>query len=428
MAIRNEIIIRDVSCSSNEIRTTFCLNGNLDKYFKTNEFIVSYSTEISNIPYGVAVIPFVCNVLPSVWLTNAVLYCDELDYDFYNCIEFIKAGYKSMYPTLQFSGEIKCKTVRYQPTKRDEKSLVFFSGGVDAFASLVAHVDENPTLFSICGADINVENQVGWEVVMGEIRNVSSVFNLPAIYCYSNFRQFINEENLCLLVDNLGAKIDYWYGFQHGIALLGHVAPLTYKRGYNNIYIGASYTLRERAICTCASDPRIDNNVRFLDALVYHDQFDKNRQEKIRSIISFSKKNDIAIKLRVCWQSDTGGNCCLCEKCIRTIYAILAEKEDPKGFGFYNVNLGLMKRRLQKDIVLSKTSMPFWDDIIERINEYPKGTTHVEWLRNYTALKLNSNVVKVSHSLILDLNRKIMKIALRCVRLLKKINICTLRG
>ena len=40
------------------------------------------------------------------------------------------------------------------------------------------------------------------------------------------------------------------------------------------------------------------------------------------------------MKLRVCWESAGGSNCCHCEKCLRTILAIYAEGADPRDFGF----------------------------------------------------------------------------------------------
>ena len=243
---------------------TFAVNDSLKLYFKTNEFRVEYSTELVDLPYGIVVIPFVCNVLPIVWLTDAVLELDELDEDFYNSIADFKRGYEEMYPNLQFKGKIECKRiVKHQPLCNENRSLVFFSGGVDAFATLLAHIDENPTLFSICGADIKLNNKAGWSVVMKQIDEVSKTFNLPAIQCYSNFREFVDEEKLCGLVAEAGANEDYYFGFQHGIGLIGHAAPLAYQYGYRMNYIASSYTIRERHYITCASDPRIDNNVEF---------------------------------------------------------------------------------------------------------------------------------------------------------------------
>lgn len=387
------------------ITVEFAVGDELKRYFKTNIFQIDYSVDILDVPYGLAVIPFVCNVLPIVWLTDATLYLDELDEDFYNCIEKLEQGYREIYPNLQFKGKIECKKIRYEREECNQRSLVFFSGGVDAFATLIAHIDESPTLFSICGADVKLANKTGWNTVMTQIKEVSDNFNLSAIQCYSNFREFIDEEKLCELVTDLGAKDDYWHGFQHGIGLIGHVAPLAYSYGYTLNYIASSYTIRERGVCTCASDPRIDNYVRFCGSKVFHDQFEFNRQEKIKHIVEYCKKNNVNVRLRVCWISDRGNNCCTCEKCIRTIYGILAEKEDPKNYGFNDVNLLKIKYLLKYKIRIADILLPLWGDIINRLNEQEKGTTKIEWLRRYSVERLSDNFIR--------------KVLCRCIRILK---------
>lgn len=387
------------------ITVEFAVGDELKQYFKTNIFQIDYSVDILDVPYGLAVIPFVCNVLPIVWLTDATLYLDELDEDFYNCVEKLKQGYREIYPNLQFKGKIECKKIRYEREECNQRSLVFFSGGVDAFATLIAHIDECPTLFSICGADVKLANKTGWNTVMTQIKEVSDNFNLSAIQCYSNFREFIDEEKLCELVTDLGAKDDYWHGFQHGIGLIGHAAPLAYSYGYTKNYIASSYTIRERGICTCASDPRIDNNMRFCDSKVCHDQFEYNRQEKIQHIVEYCRKNNVNVKLRVCWITDSGNNCCTCEKCIRTIYGILAEKENPMSYGFYDVNLLKLKCLLKYKIRIADILLPLWGDIINRLNEQEKGSTQIEWLRKYSTERISNNYIR--------------RMSYRCIRILK---------
>lgn len=377
------------------VNIAFAVSKALQPYFKGNEFNAEFSIPVGNLPYGIAVIPFVCEVLPIVWLTDATLRLDELDDDFYNSIVDFKRGYEEMYPNLQFKGKIECRRIiKYQSPCHENKSLVFFSGGVDAFATLFAHINEKPTLFSICGADIALSNKNGWANVQRQIEDVSAKFGLSTIQCYSNFREFIDEEKLCDLVASLGAKDDWWHGFQHGIGLIGHAVPLAYQYGYKTNYIASSYTIKERPCVTCASDPRIDNNVRFCGAKVCHDQFEYNRQDKIKHIVAYCNEHQCRIKLRVCWISDGGENCCVCEKCYRTMYGLMAEKANPKEYGFSSVNINRMHRKIKYRVKLPQISMPCWDDIIMRLNEQDKGTTQIEWLRGYNAEQLNNNPIK----------------------------------
>ena len=129
------------------------------------------------------------------------------------------------------------------------------------------------------------------------------------------------------------ASGDNWYhGFQHGIGILGHVAPVTWHEGIGTVYIASSNT--EGTVYTCASDPSIDNFVRFCGAKVIHDGYEMDRQDKIQIIADYSRKNGLQIPLHVCWEKRSGDNCCHCEKCWRTILGFYAAGEDPKQYGF----------------------------------------------------------------------------------------------
>lgn len=94
--------------------------------------------------------------------------------------------------------------------------------------------------------------------------------------CKTNFRSFINERKLNCLVKNSGDG--WWHGFQHGIGLLGHGAPIAYLKGLKCIYIASSYTPKDNV--TCASHPSIDNCVEFCNCHIIHDQYEYSRQEK----------------------------------------------------------------------------------------------------------------------------------------------------
>jgi len=105
-------------------------------------------------------------------------------------------------------------------------------------------------------------------------------------------------------------------------------------KGYSKIYIASSFTMADKGNYTCASDPTIDNYVRFCGCDIVHDGYECNRQDKIKSICDYAKKKKMQIPLRVCWESTEGTNCCVCEKCFRTMLAIYAEKQHPADFGF----------------------------------------------------------------------------------------------
>ena len=75
--MNNRIIIEHVSVSLHRIEVYYTVQGEIEKYFNLNEkcFWVEYTDDISSVPEGIAVIPFVCNVLPiaSVSYTHLTL-------------------------------------------------------------------------------------------------------------------------------------------------------------------------------------------------------------------------------------------------------------------------------------------------------------------------------------------------------------------
>lgn len=295
---------------------------------------IDYPEKLCNISDAVLAIPFVCNVLPIIWLMNAELVVAELDKDFYDSIEKIKWGYINMYPAAMWRGKLKVESlVQYYMPNSTTNSIVFFSGGLDAVTTLYRHIDENPKLLSVWGADVEFDNKEGWSKIQQIIDDQAKRYNLDHINVRSSFRKFDNEFNLekdlCKPL-----KDGWWHGVKHGIGLIGHAAPIACLYNVKHIYI-ASSNCPEDGIVTCASHPTIDNNIRFCGAQIIHDGFEMSRQKKVQYIVGKRKETkEDEIPLHVCWQSKTGNNCCRCEKCYRSMLAIWIEGDDPQKYGF----------------------------------------------------------------------------------------------
>lgn len=234
------IKITDVSIIAKSITIAYQISEGLAIYFSKGRttFQVEYSENIENVPVGIAIIPFVCNVLPIVWLTDATLYLPEIDQTFYKSIDDFKQGYKNMYPMLPFVGKIEAGIKDYSYTA-DGGNAAFFSGGVDAFTTLIAHKDEHPLLVTMRGADVTLDDIEGWENVYTHVCKTAMQFDLPTpVTVTSTFRTFIDEGNLDGLVTISGDG--WWHGFQHGIGLLGQAAPICFVKK-NRILVYSEY-------------------------------------------------------------------------------------------------------------------------------------------------------------------------------------------
>ena len=327
----SEIRITDVYTENNKLEIKFNVSNGLTKYFKELNFWVEYEECVETVPESILIIPFICNVLPIVWLTNSKLHVDNLDKDFFDCLDSIKAGYKRMYPNMCFKGQIEAKNVLPNIIPDKNKKGCFFSGGVDAWFTLINQINYNPELITIHGsADFIITDTTGWEIQKNRIKSIADKLSLKYNIISSNFYDFLDvwgELNILVKKSN----DSYWHGFQHGIGLIGLVAPLAFIKGYKTLYIASSYTIKDSN--TCASDPIIDNQVRFSGTNIVHDGYNYNRQAKVHSIADYMIKNKLSMPIQVCLHEQDGRNCGACEKCIRTALAFLAEGATPSMFG-----------------------------------------------------------------------------------------------
>ncbi|MBQ6217768.1 MAG: hypothetical protein IJK53_10340 [Erysipelotrichaceae bacterium] len=352
-----EIILSRIDKTENTLFYEFHVTENLERFFSGKSFQIQYPDNIEMIPDSIASIPFVCSVLPIVWLTDSVLTVSELDESFYNCIPEVKNGYENMYSETTFLGKIKVeKIIRCDRAQESNKCAMFYSGGVDSVHTLINHIEEKPTLLTIWGSDITFDNQKGWNNLYRALKEVSDRYKLDLKTIHSSFRVFDSERELDKTFSE-SLKDGWWHGVKHGIALLGHAAPYAYLHNLEKIYI-ASSNCPEDGKVRCASNPAIDNKVKFANCQVFHDGFECNRQKKIKNIVHYSDKTNDYPPLHVCWETQTGDNCCKCEKCYRTIVGIIAEGGEPELYGFkqYKHEMKDMQqvvlRGLNKNLVL----------------------------------------------------------------------------
>ncbi len=389
--VKNKFIIDKVYAVKDKIYYEYRVEGTEDfkKIFWMGElFSVQYNEDIENVPQSILVIPLICNILPIIWVNNATIYLDEIDKKFYKSIPNIKKGYIEMLPNIEFKGKLKAKKKVKNNIKEQnadiEKTATFFSGGVDSYSTLIRKMNEKPDLITIWGADIDFENTEGWEHVKSYIQEIGKKYDLKNVLIKTAIRRFVDNSELErqyheILNDN------WWHAMQHGIGLIGNVAPYAYKHKLKTIYIPSTYTKYDKGI-VCASIPQIDDEVKFGCTSVLCEGIDFNRQEKVNQISDYIKKNNDNIKLRVCYKSKDGENCCNCEKCYRTIMAFISQKINPNDIGF-KVDKDKMQQikeeMTNKDMMETKGAKILWRDIqkeFKKEEKYWKTNEDINWI------------------------------------------------
>lgn len=377
----NKFEIRSINVEKTRIEYDYEITGEWKKYFSdTTKFFVEYSEDISGMPLGLAAVPLICNVIVLASIFHAKIIVPVLDKAFYDSIPQFMMGFTNMYPMINFQYEdaIICSLIEESPCScegnegNEENTMAFFSGGVDAYTTLIRHEKENITLLTVCGADTWYYNQVGFQEIMRKNSIIAELHNLRLVTCISTLRNFINEEEIYAYIYPL-IEDNFWHGFQHGIGMFGLAAGYVYLYKLKKIYFASSYSAKDEMKMTCGSDPSIDNFVSIGSARICHDGYELSRQDKVSQLCDYSTNTRKHINLRVCYSSAKGDNCCECEKCIRTMFGILSEGYNPKDFGFeaydetnfYGRFLAILKKISNKP----NNTLALYRDMKKRFNE-----------------------------------------------------------
>ena len=345
--VRDSEIVCGVRTEGDRIRHAF--------RYERFDFTYVSSIPLTGVPESIAVIPVLGTLLPLSWLFNARLEVPSCDADFLRSIPEIRQGYVDMYPGVSFKGELVTKPVENRMDGA-EGSLCFFSGGLDSHDTALRHAAERPVLLILRGADISVEvkDDKGWAEILRQVDATASALNSERVSVETNFRhildyRFLNEWTTGVA----GQDASYWYNFHHGLGLLAHAAPIVWQKKIPQVYIASSFTEKDAGKIQCASDPTIDEHVRFCGAGVKHDGYDCSRIQKLRNVSAWCRENGKDVFLRVCHhrgkQDMTGVNCSDCEKCYRTILALYALKEDPNRYGFNCPDMDAFGRKVHKN-------------------------------------------------------------------------------
>ncbi len=310
-----------------KIAYEYAVEQHIQKFFDNNQpYYVKYGVDVSQVPDSIAVIPFLSNIMPIAWFVGFDVHVPEVDKTFYESLTSLKEEFNTYHPDKKFKGSLQAEKLIENTIEGAEKCLLF-SGGLDSFESYTRNYELNPYLISIHGADVEITDTKRWGDFVRYNQEEKIVNNDKLFYIESNLRDFYTYQ-VELLVD-----IGWWGKIQHGMALLGVIAPLGYHLGIHKIFIGSSNT--EEIDFGWGSSPNIDEKMKWANSEVVHDGYHLRRTDKIDNIVSYSQQNDIQINLRVCYSEQRDGyNCNVCAKCQRTMFGFILSGANPNEYGF----------------------------------------------------------------------------------------------
>jgi len=314
--------------NNHKITYDYTLHESVKKYFNKNiSFYSKYKEDISSVPNSILVIPFIANIIPIAWFAGFDLEVPEIDEDFYNALEQVKIEFKKQFSDYNLKGNLIAGKLIKNEIK-GTKSAMLFSGGVDAYATYIRTFSETPDLVTILGADIEITDQSQWQSFTTFIEDEELLKNNKKIYIETNVREFYTYQ-----VELLLKQLGWWGKVQHGLSLIGALAPISYTNHYSRIYIASSYT--EQINIAWGSTPQIDESISWANIKVCHDGYELQRQDKVDLITQFSEEKNTNFKLRVCYSElRSAFNCSKCEKCYRTILGLILNGKNPNHYGF----------------------------------------------------------------------------------------------
>ncbi len=333
----------------------------VQKYFNQKEpYYIKFGLDISAVPISILAIPFLSNMLPIAWFGGFDIELSEVDEDFFNAMKLVKDEFEKQFTEYELTGGLIAEKL-VKNTIKGKNTAMLFSGGVDAYATYIRNHDKTPDLVTILGADIEIEDKLQWNSFTSFIENEALLNNNKKQYIETNVRNFSTYQVELLLKD-----IGWWGKVQHGLSLIGSLAPLSYKNSYTNIFIASSYT--KDIDIAWGSTPKIDENISWAGVKVHHDGYELKRQDKVDLIAEFSKETNTNFKLRVCYSELRDSfNCSHCEKCYRTILGIILNGKNPNDYGF-NID-----EKIYSDIFdvlniggASKGMQYFWWELMEK--------------------------------------------------------------
>ena len=328
----NRISLQRILVDNNTVKYKYSVNDHLKKYFFTDMMFLHYDQDITNVPLSILTIPFVNIMAGLSWLTDAMIFVDEIDESFYNAYKQIKNAYSELHNKLFFGGILVPSVIKKNRIEENNKCLLLFGGGVDCHTSYLRNKSCIPAVVNIYGWK---ESELGESNIDNSDKRMTECFaHQFGIDSYHVSSNFASQFNLDRIDKELCRKLQttYWYGFLHSMAFLSISVPIMWQQGWSNLMIAASFT-KNRTDVHCGSFITTDTEFKFATCgRTIHDGFELSRQQKVLYLVDFQKTINKPYMIQACSFNDH--NCCICEKCFRTIVELIAEGANPRDFGF----------------------------------------------------------------------------------------------
>lgn len=339
-------------------------------------------------------IPLISSVITLAWLTNADIYVKTLDKNFLQSMNLLQKIFSKMpFRNIPFNTKIHVDNIVENKVEGKETAL-FFSGGLDSSYCLYKHIKENPRLIMVLGFDVwkSIPRNVKiWREWIDVYSRFAKKEGLRINFIRTNTREIMKEGSVQRRFKGNFPEI-YWTALRHAPMLLGLGAPLSIGR-FNKLIIAATRDKSRRPEThPFCSYPETDEKFSWSNLKVKHCGY-ITRREKM-TYLKDKLESGRLFGFRPCWHPVMGLNCNHCEKCYRTMVALILQGIDPNKCGLKVNNstfdkikefiLGVQKQRLFKN---SNVYVGYWSPMKESIpkeikEDFYGSKKFLEWFRD----------------------------------------------
>lgn len=374
---------------------TICVSASRDLrwYFSQWQFEICYEEEIMA-DEAVLNVPGVALLLPLAWLTGSDLQVRCLDRVFYDATQALQRDYHAMYPKMPCGTRLIVGELIDSPAN-PEGSAMLFSGGLDATYSFYANRHLKPRLIQVFGTEFPGSETRFLNRVVKESNVFADKHGVEISFVHTNFFELFDTRAVYHAFSRVRELVNgtWWKGMGYALGFLAMTAPLSAGR-FNHLIIAAwanqehADRMRENPD---ASSPRIDQKIAWSNLRVEHHGC-LHRYEKVQAMKNWLPGN----QLRVCWvfdqavEIDGALNCNRCEKCARSIVALVLGGADPArcGLTVNDESIRFMKDLLVKKKLSNKHLAMWWGPMQRMVPEHIKGDMFglgefLEWFRNF---------------------------------------------
>lgn len=393
-------LIDNVTVDKNEI--SIAINKEFRKKYLLADFFAKYDADIdlTSLDYSIQIMPFIMNVVSIVWISGHTYYIDSMDAELYASLEKIKEVFKRMYKKTRWTGKlIPRKLVKNSykyPKNEGTRIALLFSGGLDSTTSSFYHKDKKQLLVTVWGHwDLPLHDKKLWDIRKEQLCEFGALYGHENTFIKSNYYSFLNRP----VLDHISDEISSWRIFTvEGIGWAGLVAPLMLLKGYPILYHASTVTWDFNY--PAAANPFIDDNIKFSGVRLHHDLFDMNRIEKCEFIAHICKKEHLQKPfIRVC-EEKIVGNCCKCQKCVRTILEFAVIGENPRDYGFDGEVEKVLKKSKSFMAQHTNGATTVWhfkhiqEKLIELKNQGRPVPEDIAWILNFDVNKKITSDIK----------------------------------